>query len=348
MADTRVRIRSCALQEPQTLGPRWDAPAGNWLVRRGYDALQQVLRYSFFPANSYDLHFAISKSAVLREVSPDLIYGMSIGVSNSLAALVRSAGSVPVLVDLDDYIIRESNPMLRLFTGMTVASEGLRERFQELDPFYLPNCGDMNLFDLGVAPKKREGNPEIIWHGIMYPELTRSFFQFCEGLRLADLNVGFTVLCRGSPTVVDQLRSAGIGRTSVRVESWVPRSSLPQRLSQASVGVVLPLANPVYENLRSPGKLLDYMASGLPVLCPSYGEACRIVVKSGCGIPIAFDRPQEVAHAVRKLVSDPALREEMGRKGREFLRESHNMRTIVPQLLKYVAKKWNSGIAVDE
>jgi glycosyltransferase involved in cell wall biosynthesis len=62
-------------------------------------------------------------------------------------------------------------------------------------------------------------------------------------------------------------------------------------------------------------KVLQYMAAGLPVVANPVGVQAELVVPGETGF--LAETPQEWADAVRRLARDPALRQSMGRAGRQ-------------------------------
>jgi glycosyltransferase involved in cell wall biosynthesis len=69
-----------------------------------------------------------------------------------------------------------------------------------------------------------------------------------------------------------------------------------------------------------PSKLIDFMATGKPVVVSAAGEAARIVECSGGGIAVPPEDPERLAEAVRWLASHREEAAEMGRRGRDFAR----------------------------
>lgn len=64
--------------------------------------------------------------------------------------------------------------------------------------------------------------------------------------------------------------------------------------------------------------LLDAMEHSLPVVATLVGGIPRIVLEGQNGFLIDVDRPDQLADAILRLRSDPALKESMGRTGRQM------------------------------
>jgi len=97
----------------------------------------------------------------------------------------------------------------------------------------------------------------------------------------------------------------------------------------------------------SPLKLYAYLSCGRPVVLSDLGEFvdADLVRVSGAGLLVPPGDPEALAEAVGKLLSDPALRSEMGRRGREAILGGytwdHNAQRIEAILLEAMgARRW--------
>jgi glycosyltransferase involved in cell wall biosynthesis len=80
-------------------------------------------------------------------------------------------------------------------------------------------------------------------------------------------------------------------------------------------------------------KLTDYLAGGRPIIF-SGRSAYDPVADIGAGYSLPPDDPVAVADAIEKLFSlTPVQRIDMGRKGREYVSEYHNIPKLASQLL---------------
>jgi glycosyltransferase involved in cell wall biosynthesis len=63
--------------------------------------------------------------------------------------------------------------------------------------------------------------------------------------------------------------------------------------------------------------LLEALANGVPVVQPAHGSFPELVEATGGGLLVTPADPADLARGLHRLVSDPALRLELGRKGHE-------------------------------
>lgn len=88
-------------------------------------------------------------------------------------------------------------------------------------------------------------------------------------------------------------------------KGFVPYSNLPDLLAQADIGIATSRQND-FRKYASPLKLVEYMATGLPVICSGGGEAEKMVEESGAGVNIPFE-PAAFADAVQLLLATPDI-----------------------------------------
>jgi glycosyltransferase involved in cell wall biosynthesis len=111
-------------------------------------------------------------------------------------------------------------------------------------------------------------------------------------------------------------------------EWWGRRDDMPAVLREASV-VVLPSYR---EGL--PQVLAEAAAAGKPVVATDV-PGCREVVRHGeNGLLVPPRDPQATADAMARLLGDAALREEMGRRGREIAVREFSDEVVVRQTLE--------------
>jgi len=127
--------------------------------------------------------------------------------------------------------------------------------------------------------------------------------------------------------------------------SAIPRQEVPVMLS--GMDALIFSVHPTLEStLGSPNKLLDYMASGKPVLCAASLPG-RPVEKAECGFPVAPQSPDQLCEAMRKMAS---LEEEslakMGERGRTFVFKQHDLGMLTDRLLEALNRITRKGVQV--
>lgn len=98
---------------------------------------------------------------------------------------------------------------------------------------------------------------------------------------------------------------------------WVELEDYPAAMARVHVGVV-PLADTAFNAAKSCLKAMEFAAVGVPVVMSPSPDNLRLHLK---GIGIVARRPREWERALRSLITDEALREDMAARGRQAVAE---------------------------
>ncbi len=74
----------------------------------------------------------------------------------------------------------------------------------------------------------------------------------------------------------------------------------------------------------SPNKLFDALSTGRPIIVNSPGWTKPLVVDNDAGLFVEPEDAVQLADAIEKLASDPAMRERMGANARRVAEEQFN------------------------
>jgi glycosyltransferase involved in cell wall biosynthesis len=101
-----------------------------------------------------------------------------------------------------------------------------------------------------------------------------------------------------------------------------PFADLPAMLGSADI--VLALLEPDAGVFSVPSKVLTYFAAGRPIACamPKANLAARLIERERAGLVVAPGAGAALVEACRRLLDDPAQRQDMGANGRRYA-ESH-------------------------
>ena len=100
--------------------------------------------------------------------------------------------------------------------------------------------------------------------------------------------------------VADSAKTMGV-EDIIRIEESRPYSQMPRALAKSDVLVVIEA--PVKEGIFMPGKLVDYVQIGRPIvaLSPVVGTIAHILSKHGGGIAVDCKSPDAVTQAFQTL-----------------------------------------------
>jgi glycosyltransferase involved in cell wall biosynthesis len=84
--------------------------------------------------------------------------------------------------------------------------------------------------------------------------------------------------------------------------------------------------------------ILEAMANGVPVVQPRHGSFVEIIEKTGGGILVDPESPDDLANGLEQLFNDSAKREGLGKKGKEFVHANLNDEKMTEATLEVYKK----------
>ncbi len=123
----------------------------------------------------------------------------------------------------------------------------------------------------------------------------------------------------GDGPVRDAIEESAIARglANVHFHPQVPLEEVPPLLA-ASDALLVPLSgHPTFADFV-PSKLIDFMATGHPVVVSAAGEAASLVERVAGGVAVPPEDPRALADAIRRLAANPVEGREMGSRGQAF------------------------------
>jgi glycosyltransferase involved in cell wall biosynthesis len=124
--------------------------------------------------------------------------------------------------------------------------------------------------------------------------------------------------------------------TSASWHDYQPREKLGQSLSAGDVHIIS--IREGLEGIIVPSKLFGIMAVGRPSIFigNETSEIARVLSETGSGVTIREGDPAPVAHAIRKLVRDPARRTEMGDRARQGIQGAYDRDTACEMWIRLI------------
>ncbi len=208
---------------------------------------------------------------------------------------------------------------------------------------YIPTGVDTSRFTPVRLP--HEGTV-VLWNGVVWGEMIRDNVMIL--LRafqtLAPEFPEARVCIVGEGPYLHEVRRAardlGIdGR--VRWAGWRHPDEMPGELARADVGVMPVAHDDEWTRGKSPTKLFEYMAAGLPVVVMRNGEAGHVVEHERSGFVVADERG--FTECLRRLLEDDDLRRRMGARARQAAEERYSMTVLGETLSRQVATWWRAG-----
>jgi glycosyltransferase involved in cell wall biosynthesis len=101
----------------------------------------------------------------------------------------------------------------------------------------------------------------------------------------------------------------------------IDRTEVASQLQQSALSVV-PLQEDIQLDYARPNKLLESMAVGTPYIASDIREIRRVTNEAGGGMVVS-NKPNQIATAIKKLMSDPERRSDMGNSAVTYINAHH-------------------------
>jgi glycosyltransferase involved in cell wall biosynthesis len=121
---------------------------------------------------------------------------------------------------------------------------------------------------------------------------------------------------------LDMAKNLGLAN-AIDYVGWLEESEAAEHLAAASVAL-FPFDDTLVNRTRSPMKLLDLMAAGLPVVGEAVGEVAEVVDDGVTGRLVKPGDGAAMAAAVIDLLGDEARRREVGRAAQARVADSYS------------------------
>lgn len=117
------------------------------------------------------------------------------------------------------------------------------------------------------------------------------------------------------------------GWRSVEYIGLLPFEKVPSLYARSIAGIcITEYTENVYNKIGSMGngKFFEYMSWGLPVICTDFLLWKQVIEEHHCGICVNPHSTEEIGDAIKTLLNDPALAEEMGKNAFKASQECYN------------------------
>jgi glycosyltransferase involved in cell wall biosynthesis len=219
--------------------------------------------------------------------------------------------------------------------AVVLADEGTGERFAHTGRPVLV-VHNFPWLELGAQDDQEPPQHDVLYHGTLPTYNIDPILSTAQRLRERGVRARWCLAAREfgeaeQATLDERLTAAGV-RNEFTLHFNLPFPEIPGLVRSARIGfIALPDEEKFRRNL--PRKLFEFMSLGRPVVVSDLPPIRRLVGDAGCCLLVPPGDIAGYADAVQRLLSDPALAEEMGRRGRELIRERLNAeREISPYL----------------
>lgn len=263
----------------EALIPAWDCPQQAGRVQQDGGVTVRIPRLGPAPHRLLDPALVRRMLAAVDAFRPDLVHAFKpIGYSGVLAVLLQRRG-FRIMVDVDDLetgtgwgqhrrwglrqlVGWQERSVLRRAVGVSVASRYLQERVADIRSkrcFYLPNG-----LDLAPEPAPVAFNPPIV---LLY---TRGNDVSAERVRKLWSKI-LQKAPQASLRIVGDWTDAPSNLPRCERLGWLEGEALAAAI-RGSALALFPVIDSPLVRAKSPGRLLDCLAHGLPIVTEDVGE----------------------------------------------------------------------------
>lgn len=281
------------------------------------------------------------------------------------AYLLNIMKNTPIVFDYDDWELDLENfflinriPLLKKITStaeLTIrlirkseacisASRFLEKYLKTCHPnvHYIPTVVDSDRFHPKVVPKNRD-KISLVWTGLVWGEsIYRAILDFAKGLNHAitkGANVKLVLI--GGGVWMPPLQNAitnHFPRLELAVENWAHPDKMADKLQEMDIGLMPLPEDPAiskWVDSKSPTKMFEFMAVGMPIIGSDRGEVKEIITHGVDGF--LCSNSSQIADAVMAL-QDPTLRRRMGESARQKVVSFYSEKAIAQKLVDAIVR----------
>lgn len=239
------------------------------------------------------------------------------------AGLVRSRPLLLGLEALEALAYRSADALVSVSPAFVpyFESVGVERQRVVVAPHGAPERDVASLRDLGTIWRRERGLENafvLLYTGSLHPHYgVETLLSVAR--RFAHARQDVHVVVVGNGRAAPLVRAAAEELGNLTFEGPQARRDLDPLLGAADVGLVTLSGSPLSRSVL-PGKLVDYLSSGLPVVCTVSGQAARLVAAAGAGWCCA-DTPGALWNTLEQVIdAGSAELHARGERGRLFVR----------------------------
>lgn len=228
--------------------------------------------------------------------------------------------------------------------GCVAASHFLLDFLRERNPsaVYVPTGVDATIFTPSYV--KQDTNPVVyLWNGLVWGEpIVRNILYMMRAFKMVHPQMPpYLLRMVGGGEHWESLKKTiqtDFAMIPVEWKDWVAPDQMPALLRQADAGLLPTEGDDFWLQSKSPTKLFEYMATGLPVAASRVGEVQFVQEHERTGFLV--NNENEFAQALLTLGQDSRIRKEMGQYARQIAEARFALPILGGHLYHYITERF--------
>ncbi|MEH7274090.1 glycosyltransferase family 4 protein, partial [Neobacillus vireti] len=186
--------------------------------------------------------------------------------------------------------------------------------------------------ELATLPQKDHSDKRIIYAGNLGLAQDTEFINHLvphlneQGIKLTVIGYGIN-----KKHLVDSIKQY----KNVTVVNPMTRKAVFKIIAEHDLGLVTLKDKEVFKTVL-PGKIIDYLTCGVPVIGVIDGYSKQIVERERVGIAINGNDPEQMLKSINELLANQSLRNEMSQRAQQLILEEFNWDKNIEKLVEYM------------
>jgi len=202
--------------------------------------------------------------------------------------------------------------------------------------FKIPVLADYNYFNMITSQHTKNIEKYFLYCGSLgYYEVIDLIIK--SFLSLKDTSIKLYLVISGKNAAIQKLTLKLKNYENIKVFTNVPENNLI-RMFSSSIGLLIPMRPVLQDKARFPQKVAEYLASGSPIITNAVGEISHYLKDQETAIFADDYSTDSYKNAMRLVIDNPAIAQQIGEKGRLLGWEKFHYESISSALSNFLAQ----------
>ncbi|WP_127531972.1 glycosyltransferase family 4 protein [Paenibacillus kobensis] len=265
----------------------------------------------------------------VRDLWPESLLGVGVFTYKPIIAMARMLEN-KLYVEAENIIINSEGFMPHI-KSKGIPSDRIR---------FMPNSLTEKELLPPVKAERQPGDPIVVIYtgNIGLAQDLEPLIRIAERLKDRE-DIRFKIIGYGYRRKGLKQRIQELGLTNVTLLKADNRMEATNAVRDADIAFVSLVKQPVFDTVL-PGKMIDYMCMGKPIVGSVSGYAATVLERSESGFASINRDTDELYEYIVKLASDSRLRADMGNNGYHFARNNYRWKENIAVLAEILEKEY--------